>query len=1025
MSSASSGLRGTVRGGGLPDPEGSEGMGGPASDGLLTDIFICYSRRDASFVRRLSEALEQAGKDIWVDWQDIPPSADWMERIYQAIENARTFVLVLSPDSLESEVCERELAHAAAQNKRILPLVAENVDPRMVPAAAARHQWVSFTSDGGFEGALPKLFDALETDPEWVAEHTEWLHRARGWEKQGRDKSLLLRGRDLRAAEGWLAKDQPGRNPEPTALQREYVHASRSAASRRQRFVIAATATALVVSIVLTVVALIQRNEAIEQKRLAQAQAVAATAEQVLDADPLLGTRLAAESVRIAPTEAGDTLLRRVAASINHRVLLDGHSGIVSGASYSPDGERVVTASDDGTARIWDADSGEALETLRGHESSASGVDFNGVNGAEFSPEGDLVVTASEDGTARIWDADGGTALETLRPSGHRVATFDGRPFGVTEAAFNPDGTLVVTASDDGRARIWDVDGGAPVRSLRGHTGGVTSAAFSSDGERVVTAGGDGTARIWDANGGAAIETLRSRRARREARSQYGTFAVTDAAFTPDGKHVVTAESGGAARIWSTTGGGPVETLRGHESGVTAAAFSPDGERVVTAGTDGTARIWDVDSGTAIETLRGHEALREARSQASAAFPEFREPVLDAAFSPDGERVVTASQDQTARIWEPGTRAPTEVLRGHRNFVNDAEFSPDGDLVATASSGGTLSTSQFHVRNSARIWDASDGEMIEKLQGHTAKMNSIAFNPAGNLVVTASDDGVARISQVDGGAVIETLRGGRQTRREGGAQGRQDLPPSQIARARSRANESISDAAFSPDGSRVLTASYPGTGVPGTTRIWSTNGGEPIETLRGHNDGINSAAFSPDGELVVTASNDETARIWGVDGEEPLATLRGHEEWVNSAAFSPDGELVVTAGDDGTARIWDVDSGAALETLRGHQGEVNDADFSPDGGRVVTAGADGTARVWNASGGAPIETLRVTKDEVASASFSPDGARIVAAGIQGFEGTAQIWSCGIACESLPTLLELVPRIAGSIGSAERAEYLPE
>lgn len=110
----------------------------------MSDLFLSYSRRDDAFARRMHDALNGAGQDVWADWEDIAPTADWMATIYEAIEDADAFVFVLSPDSVESEICGRELAHAAGLNKRIIPVLLRDVDPKIVPEPAARHQWIGF-----------------------------------------------------------------------------------------------------------------------------------------------------------------------------------------------------------------------------------------------------------------------------------------------------------------------------------------------------------------------------------------------------------------------------------------------------------------------------------------------------------------------------------------------------------------------------------------------------------------------------------------------------------------------------------------------------------------------------------------------------------------------------------------------------------------------------------------------------------------------------------------------------------------
>src|SRR5271166_1909826 len=316
------------------------------------------------------------------------------------------------------------------------------------------------------------------------------------------------------------------------------------------------------------------------------------------------------------------------------------------------------------------------------------------------------------------------------------------------------------------------------------------------------------------------------------------------------------------------------------------AAFSPDGKRVVTVSDDKTARVWDADTGKPLASLQGHT-----------------QSVRSAAFSPDGKRVVTVSDDKTARVWDANSGKPLAPLQGHTVQVLIAAFSPDGKRVVTASADKT-----------ARVWDADSGKTLAPLQGHTDQVLTAAFSPDGKRVVTASYDKTARVWDADSGKPLACLQG--------------HAAP-------------VLTAAFSPDGKRVVTASF-----DKTARVWDAESGTLLAPLRGHTNEVFSAAFSPDGERVVTASFDKTARVWDAGSGQTLASLQGHTATVYSAAFSPDGERVVTASDDNTARVWDADSGNTLASLQGHKAPVYSAAFSPDGKRVVTASYDNTARVW-------------------------------------------------------------------------------
>ncbi len=469
-----------------------------------------------------------------------------------------------------------------------------------------------------------------------------------------------------------------------------------------------------------------------------------------------------------------------------------GHTNFFSTASFSPDGRKIVTASYDGTARIWDSHNGQELMVLNGHEDH--------VFSASFSSDGKRIVTASYDETARIWDSHNGQELMIL--NGHRRF--------VTSASFSSDGKRIVTASYDETARIWDSHNGQELMILNGHRRFVTSASFSPDGKKIITGSNDNTARIWDSHNGQELIILN----RHEGLVREGL--VCSAAFSPDGKQIVTGSSDKTARIWDSHNGQELMVLNGHEDHVFSASFSSDGKRIVTASYDETARIWDSHNGQELMILNGHRRF-----------------VTSASFSSDGKRIVTASYDETARIWDSHNGQELMILNGHRRFVTSASFSPDGKKIITGSNDNTVRIWDSHngqeliilnrheglvreglVRSAAfspdgkqivtgssdktaRIWDSHNGQELMVLNGHEDDVLSASFSSDGKQIVTASYDGTARIWDSHNGQELMVLKGYKS---------------------------SIHSASFFQDGKQIVTASR-----DKTTRIWDVETGKEIK----------------------------------------------------------------------------------------------------------------------------------------------------------------------------------------------------
>ena len=622
--------------------------------------------------------------------------------------------------------------------------------------------------------------------------------------------------------------------------------------------------------------------------------------------------------------------------------ILAQHTDGVTSACYSPDGKRIVTASWDESAMIWDVETGTCVATLAGHGGE--------VVGARFNADGTRILMASRGRTAQVWDTATGKSLVTL-------SAFEG---GITSAEFTRDATRVATTSLDKIVRIWDAVTGKCLVTFPGHTAGVTSVQFNPAGTQIVTASEDHSARVWEAATGKCLVTLSGHK---------GT--VHGAYFNLDGTRIVTVSEDETAKVWEAVSGRCLHTLVGHSAGLTSASFSPDGTRIVTAGDDKSAQVWDAASGQNLASLTGHA-----------------DSVTSAEFSPDGSVIVTASMDRTARVWDPLTGRSLAILAGHQGGVTHASFNSDGSHIVTASwdhsarlwnlaahprprtfAGHELGLTSVNFSadgkrivtgsrdQTARIWEIATGRCLATLSGHDGTVLGVQFSPDNKRIVTASEDKTARVWDAASGQCLVTLEG-----HDGG----------------------VLSAQFSPDGQQVFSASY-----DTTTRVWDAVSGKCLAIQDGHKGSEGSMQFSADGSRLVTASADNTALVWDLASNALTCTLRGHEADILNARFNPRATRVVTASLDQSARVWDTQTGKCLVTLTGHKLFVTDAQFSPDGTRIATASEDHTERLWDAADGQLIASLTGNKTTVWNARFGPDGSHL--ATVSPADETAYLW----------------------------------
>lgn len=516
-----------------------------------------------------------------------------------------------------------------------------------------------------------------------------------------------------------------------------------------------------------------------------------------------------------------------------------------------------------------------------------------------LSPDGTRLLTGAKDGIGRLWDAATGALLQI----------YYGHENEILAVAFSPDGKLVATgsgASDytrDYTARIFDAASGRQLRVLRGAPGtnlGFEALAFSPDGQQLLSGNSDGKARLWDVATGSLLRALEGH-----------TGAVGAVAFSAYGPlRALTGAADATARLWDVDTGQLVKTFSGgHTAAITAVAFSPMGTQALTGSADGKARLWDVASGQ----------FRAVAAHTSA--------MLAATFSPDGKWVLTSSSDTTAKLWDIVGSQGVRVFTGHTGVVNAAAFTPDGARIMTASGAITRSTGSTGD-DTVRFWDVASQRQLQLFADHkAASPQQLAFSPDSRKVLIA------------GGNTPTTTNLSALLF---------DVATGTLLRTFSVKGVSIASAAFSPDGTKVLTG-----GLDGTARLFDAATGALLQSYPVASDIVFGVAFSADGNQVYTTYyRTSLLVIW-----DTATGTRQRDFSINGklAALSPDNTLALVLSSMYGVTPYDMATGKSLRNIWAGTGSSGSfprsTEFTPDGACVVVANASCPAAFYDAATG--------------------------------------------------------------------------
>jgi WD40 repeat protein/energy-coupling factor transporter ATP-binding protein EcfA2 len=670
-----------------------------------------------------------------------------------------------------------------------------------------------------------------------------------------------------------------------------------------------------------------------KQLRRLTLRAKAAESRLLLPLIPVQGLVTAIEATGLAiPGFETEEVFSNVQTSLNEAVeksreknVFIGHQNAVNSVAISQDGQLIVSGSSDKTVRLWDGQGTAIAPPFTGHEKEVYCV--------AISPNAEIIASGSADGTVRLWDLKGNLiALPFKHESGYSVlavafspngqviasAGWDssiglwdlegnliappikyGHPF--TSVAFSPDGQTIASGSSNGTVLLWNLQGELINQSLGGHESSVRSVAFSPDGSTIVSGGEDNTVRLWDLQGNSIGQPFKGHHS-----------WVNSVAFSPDGQMIVSGSNDKSVRLWDLQGNLIGQPFRGHTSIVTSVAFTPDGSTIVSGGgseyispdvpsyisTDYTVRLWDIQSNLIALTIEHQgnvdsvaispdgKAIASGISSdnstvhtvmlwdsqgnlITAPFEGHTGPIGSVTFSPDGKVILSASADGTLRLWDRSGK-PIAPPMTHGDFVFCAVFSPNGQMIASGS-----------IDQTWRLWNIQGQPLTPPFTGHDSEVNSIAFSPDSQMIVTGSGS----FSDLD-----HTVR-------------LWDLQGNQIASFRGHSGP-VNCVTFSPDGQMVISGSY-----DKTVRLWDLQGNLIAPPFL-HEDGVRAIAFSPDGHTIASgtggifAGPNTAVYLWDKRGNLIGQPIR-HSGSVESVAFSQDGQIIVSSSEQ-TVQLWRV-----------------------------------------------------------------------------------------------------------------------
>jgi WD40 repeat protein/tetratricopeptide (TPR) repeat protein len=783
------------------------------------------------------------------------------------------------------------------------------------------------------------------------------------------------------------------------------------------------------------------------------------------------------------------TELSQAVYGVTEHNRLEGHTDGVTSVSFSPDGQRIASASKDKTIKLWDLKNRQDVKTFVQHTDAVTSV--------SFSPDGQVIASASKDKTVKLWNLDG-TLLKDLKhnqsvinvifsPNGKMLAaasedntvkiwTHEGSRFqnlnhqdSLVSIVFSPDSKMIATASKDDIITLWDIDGNK-LKEINNY--GAINLRFSHDGKMIIATNKNGRIKFYDHNG---ILLKNS-----QLTVDYSPADFTTASFSSDGIQQASVaispydkSQGNKVYLSRNDSSNIGESLTGHSEKINYLSFSHDGKVLASASDDKSIRLWNIDNNSNKFSIGARNSLSDVR------------------FSPDGKAIITTDSDHhQVKLWN----SDGKLIGSAQEYDSPPQLSPDGKIFTSGAetfvkrlltiNGKEISLKNersenisdinfspnskilaaLYGDNTISVWQ-SDGTLVKTLKGNTAKVSSFSFSPDSKIIAVISNDNVVRLWK-DDGTPIKSLES-----HSGQIKNLIFSPDSQIIVSidhKQIANiwrsdgtfiktldepiEGDNNITFSRDSKMIITSrgnsgkvkinTSDATKVPDLNgqivKLWRSDG-TLLQTLdKRHIDGISSITFSPDNKFIISTGDDNIVNLWDSNGN--FIKRMVHAETVAEVIFSHDGSIIaslsssvnssIDSNQNSTIKLWRT-NGKIIETIDSYG--LSSIKFSPDSSLIAGINNNNSVQIWSVNGTVH-STLRGHNDKIASISFSPDSQFIAS---NSKDNTVRLWNLkrkdekekilrGFNCEhEFSEFCELKYSEDGKILTAVNTSYTPQ